>query len=303
MKKIYLAIFTICLTAIGVNAQVELTDDFESYNLGDVSPQATHWRTWAAPGTSADDANVVDIFGQSGFQSLNIDGSGVQDMILKVPSLPTSGIYTIQFGMYIPAGKEGYFNMQGADTPDGTPWGQHLNGGNVYFNEASAGGGDGTVDGTPGQTFSYPEDEWFTVTLTYDLDGLSWGMDINGVNQFVGQEFTFNDPFVELAGINFFSVSTSNEYYLDDIVLAVGLLGTEDIEAKGFQSAMSNGTLVLRAQENINSVAIYNMLGQQVYNANVNSMNSTVDMTNLANGTYIVKVNINGVEGSVKVIR
>ncbi len=66
---------------------------------------------------------------------------------------------------------------------------------------------------------------------------------------------------------------------------------------------MSNGTLTLRAQENINSVAIYNMLGQQVYNANVNSMNSTVNMSNLANGTYIVKVNINGVEGSVKVIK
>ena len=45
------------------------------------------------------------------------------------------------------------------------------------------------------------------------------------------------------------------------------------------------------------------MLGQQVYNANVNSMNSTVNMSNLANGTYIVKVNINGVEGSVKVIK
>ncbi len=43
------------------------------------------------------------------------------------------------------------------------------------------------------------------------------------------------------------------------------------------------------------------MLGQEVYRSATNT--SSINMSNLANGTYIVKVNIAGTEGSVKVVK
>ena len=138
------------------------------------------------------------------------------------------------------------------------------------------------------------------------MDAATWQFAVAGTDVLpAGTPFTSADgtTATSLGGIDFFSIDANNEYYIDTVNYVEGFLGTDSFDSKGFRSAMSNGTLTLRAQENINSVAIYNMLGQQVYNANVNSMNSTVNMSNLANGTYIVKVNINGVEGSVKVIK
>ncbi len=304
MKKLY--ILAIAIFAFTANAQVEVEDSFDFYNLGDISPQATFWRTWAEPGTTDDDADVVDTESQSPDQSLYIDDSGVQDMILLVESVPTSGLYSIQFAYLIPEGKEGYYNMQGAMTPNSDPWNQRLNGGNVFYNEDGAAPGVGTVDATPGQTFAFPHDEWFTVTMVYDLDNQMWALYINGVLQFDDQTFEFNDPFVELAGINFYSISAGNETYLDDLVLYSGditTLATESFEAKGFATAVSNGILTLRANEAIDTVIIYNMLGQEVYNTNIGSLRSTIDMSSFASGAYIIKASINGTVGSVKVIK
>ncbi len=59
----------------------------------------------------------------------------------------------------------------------------------------------------------------------------------------------------------------------------------------------------LQANENISKVAIYNVLGQEVYSAKINAMTSSVDMSSMASGAYFVKVNINGTEGTVKVIK
>jgi hypothetical protein len=59
--------------------------------------------------------------------------------------------------MLIPLNSEGYFNMQGELTAPGVPWNQLLQGGNVFFNQDGLDPGVGVVDGTPGQTFTYPE--------------------------------------------------------------------------------------------------------------------------------------------------
>jgi hypothetical protein len=64
-----------------------------------------------------------------------------------------------------------------------------------------------------------------------------------------------------------------------------------------------NNVLNLQANEAISSVAIFNVLGQEVYSAKVNAMTSQVDMSQMASGAYFVKVNIGGTEGTVKVIK
>jgi len=310
MKKIYILAVALTAFAFSGQAQVDMEDDFDFYNLGDISSQAFHFRTWSGAEGGAEDADVVDTFAASGTQSMLVDGSGVVDMIMLVDENPTTGNYDIQWKMYIPAGKGGYFNMQAALTPAGDAWEQALLGGNVYFNCGGAQGGAGEVSGATDctaavATFTYPEDEWFTVTCHYDNDAQTWGMEINGVEQFTGYVYAFGtQTFEGLAGLDFFSVDSNNEYYVDDLKIGPDVtLSNANFDATGFRSAMNNGTLTLKAQESIDSIAIFNMLGQQVYNANVNSTQTSIDMTNMANGTYIVKAIVGGVEGTVKVIR
>ncbi|MFK5981394.1 MAG: T9SS type A sorting domain-containing protein [Flavobacteriaceae bacterium] len=313
MKKIYILAFAILAFAFTGNAQTEVDDNFDSYNLGDMSSQAFYWRTWSGAEGGTEDADVVNTFAFSGSQSLNVDGSGVTDMIMLVESFPSSGKYSIEWKMYIPAGKEGYFNMQADLTPLNTPWAQALMGGNVYFNCGGLTPGQGMATGVTdcslnnGEAiFTFPHDEWFTVTAIYDLDVETWGMLINGVQQFTDYTFVFNDQiFAGLAGIDFFSASSSNEFYIDDLILFNGdiTLSSESFEATGFAAAMSNGQLTLKANENIDSVEIFNMLGQKVYSANVASLNTTINMSSYANGTYIIKASVNGNLGTVKVIK
>jgi len=62
-------------------------------------------------------------------------------------------------------------------------------------------------------------------------------------------------------------------------------------------------TLTLNAQNNIENVRMYNMLGQEVLRANPNSLDSDIDMSNLANGSYFVKVTIANVTETIRVIK
>ncbi|MBV1924844.1 MAG: T9SS type A sorting domain-containing protein, partial [Flavobacteriaceae bacterium] len=61
--------------------------------------------------------------------------------------------------------------------------------------------------------------------------------------------------------------------------------------------------LQLNANEEISSVVIYNVLGQEVYNASVNAFSSTIDMASYNSGVYFVKVNIGDTQGTVKILK
>jgi hypothetical protein len=62
-------------------------------------------------------------------------------------------------------------------------------------------------------------------------------------------------------------------------------------------------TLTLNAQNNIEQVTVFNMLGQAVIKTAVNSNNVELDMSNLGSGTYFAQVTINGVIKTVKVLK
>ena len=300
MKKNYFLVALLSFVMVTMNAQ--FTDDIEQYATG-TPVDGENWLEWAAGigyGTSS------DAYAYQGTQSMTVGGDGV-DPILDLGN-KIFGTWYLTHQMYVPTGKVAYMNIQG-QTPIGS--GEWVIG-NWFFNQDGANPGVGSIDDSALGVveFSYPEDQWFEVQVNVDISlGIALAtihIMVDGVDVLpVGTPFTSADgtTATSLGGINIYSISAENEVYFDDYVFADSVLETQDFSAKGFKSAMSNGTLTMRANENINSVAIYNMLGQQVYNANVNSMNSTVNMSNLANGTYIVKVNINGVEGSVKVIR
>ncbi len=62
-------------------------------------------------------------------------------------------------------------------------------------------------------------------------------------------------------------------------------------------------TLTLNAQNTIENVAMYNMLGQEVLRATPNAVNSELDMSSLQDGTYFVKVTIANITKTVRVIK
>jgi hypothetical protein len=61
--------------------------------------------------------------------------------------------------------------------------------------------------------------------------------------------------------------------------------------------------LNLRAQSSIQNVSIYNMLGQEVLRTAPNTLESNVDMNQLQTGAYFVKVTVNNVTETIRVIK
>ncbi|MFL0354426.1 T9SS type A sorting domain-containing protein [Xanthomarina sp. GH4-25] len=64
-----------------------------------------------------------------------------------------------------------------------------------------------------------------------------------------------------------------------------------------------NNSLTLNAQKDIQNVAVYNMLGQEVLRTAPNTVNSEVDMSNLQPGAYFVKVTVENATKTIKVIK
>lgn len=311
MKKIYILALLLGAFSFSSNAQQELTDDFESYNLGPISAQATHWRSWSGVNGGSDDANVVDDESLSGLQSVYIPGNELTDLILLVPSAPISGVYTIQFNAYIPSGQSGYFNMQAALTPEGSAWTQALMGGNVYFNCDGNSGGIGGVTGVIDcsafdQTFTYPEDQWFKVDCVYDIDNQAWDMYIDDVQFIFAQPFAFGTQvFIELAGLDFYSAAAHNSMYIDDVVLYNGTIGTEDFAANGF-SVYPNPVkdmLNIKSSAAVDNVTVYDLLGKVVLQENPGKISPAINMSNLASGSYLVQVKIGNSSKTVKVLK
>jgi hypothetical protein len=82
-------------------------------------------------------------------------------------------------------------------------------------------------------------------------------------------------------------------------------LGLQDVAFEGFKYFPNpvNGTLSLRAQDNIQAASMYNMLGQEVLRTTPNGLQDELDMSGLNTGAYFLKVRINDVEQNFRIIK
>ena len=64
-----------------------------------------------------------------------------------------------------------------------------------------------------------------------------------------------------------------------------------------------NNVLTIKAQASIDSITVYNMLGQAVVRSTPNTTTTTVDMSGLQTGAYFVQVSINNSIETVRVIK
>ena len=89
-------------------------------------------------------------------------------------------------------------------------------------------------------------------------------------------------------------------------VLCGESLSIDDVENNTALTYFPNpvkNTLTLNAQNSIEKVVIYNVLGQEVLRVNPNNVDSEMDLSALNSGAYFVKVIIKGVAETVRVIK
>jgi hypothetical protein len=307
MKKHYflVALFAMALTT--VNAQ--FVDDMESYTVG-APIDGDWWTNWGCGGAPGCALMSSDAEAHTGSKSGFVPDDGTTDAVLDLGN-KIFGAWDLVFYMFVPSGQEAYWNLQGTVPIGGGEWIM----GNFFFNQALGNPGVGSIDNSPlgPVTFTFPHNTWFEVHLNVNIDfGISLAscsLDIDGNNVLpVGTPFTDSVGTIPtaLGGIDFFSISADNIYWVDSFEFVdENAVGTQDFASKGFSVYPNpvNNILNLQAKESISNVAIYNVLGQEVYNAKVNAMTSQVDMSQMASGAYFVKVNINGTEGTIKVIK
>ncbi|OUR95094.1 hypothetical protein A9Q87_00700 [Flavobacteriales bacterium 34_180_T64] len=91
-----------------------------------------------------------------------------------------------------------------------------------------------------------------------------------------------------------------------DLALTGTTLNVEQFENPNeftyFPNPVKN-ELTLKAQSNIQNVSIYNMLGQEVLRTAPNTVRSEVSMSSLQSGAYFVKVTINDVTDTIRIIK
>ena len=309
MKKNYFLVALFALAMVSVNAQIDpFEDDMESYAVGQPIFEG-HWTDWGCGGGSGCAIMCTAEQAHSGTQSGLIPDDTTTDAVLDLGN-KIFDLWALEFWMYVPSDREGYFNLQG-EVPIGA--GEWIVG-NFFFNQDLVNPGVGLIDDAVGApvNFDFPHDQWFRIVMNWNIEnGISlstWSMSVDNVIVIAEDTpFTKADgtPPTSLGGFDFFSINANNYFfldtfnYIDDVHPLV--LGTQDFDALGFRSALNNDILTLRANEEISNVSIYNMLGQEVYRSSTNT--SSIDMSSYANGTYIVKVNIAGTEGTVKIVK
>jgi hypothetical protein len=95
------------------------------------------------------------------------------------------------------------------------------------------------------------------------------------------------------------------DFFVDDFSVGSTSLGVDDIETLQFSFFPNpvNNILTIKAQASIDSITVYNMLGQAVVTSTPNTNNGTVDMSALQTGAYFVKVSINNTLNTIRVIK
>ncbi|MBK7036134.1 MAG: hypothetical protein IPH42_07255 [Bacteroidetes bacterium] len=194
-------------------AGATLCDNFDAYTAGDpLGPGASWWTTWSGVEGGAEDGVISTDQAYSGSNSMLVSEGGVNDIILKLGDL-SSGKWRLEWQMYVPDAKTGYYNIQ----ESGSSWSclesritfrplvllefQHHQV-MVSFPFLSA------------DQLSYPVADWFLVEHIIDLDADVMEVYVNG-------SLVFTDVYMgNIGAIDFYSIDANNKYYIDDVLLS-----------------------------------------------------------------------------------
>lgn len=280
MKKIYF----LAIAVLGFSLNAQFTDDFESYPTGPYF--GGHWSTWSGADSGTENIVVSIDQASSGTKSGFIGGDTLQDAVLKLGN-QTSGIWTVEWKMFITFASTGYYNFQENEVIGAGAWGLE-----IYLNRDSATPGVASITTEGGTvevgTFNYTEEEWITLTHVFDVPANTVQILLNGVEVYNGNAYL--DTF-QLGAVDFYSADANNAYYLDDVVLAPGTMGVNDLNASNISvyPTVVKDILNISAKSNISEISLYNTSGQQVLRISPQGTSAQVNVSTLPAGVYVVK--------------
>jgi hypothetical protein len=305
MKKIYLTIFCTLGLVFSTNAQVEF--DFDEFFLGDVVGQVSEIVLWPAAGVTSSQVTTDQAF--SGNQSVvtRPQSGGLVDDILINLGNKESGVWSVEFMTYVPAGATGFWNIQDDENFASTAEAQWN--GQFFIGATASGGSAGLVTWDQGtEVAEYPEDQWFSIIHVFDLDNGTHTVSIDGnlMLDAVGYNDTDGFPVDRIGAVNFFAIDANNLYYVDDFRLVEGnLLSTNDFAIENFRVYPNpvQDRLNIESASVVSEITVYNVLGKEVLHSSPNEISPSIDMSSLSSGAYLVKVSINGASNTIKILK
>jgi hypothetical protein len=295
MRKFVLPFLLVGLMASATNAQVVvIEDDFESYTVnGFIAVQSPIWDTWTMSPGSAEDAPVSNEVAFSGTKSLRIQQNGTLDIVLPIGPY-TTGIYEIEFMMYVPQGNGAYFNLM-HNWPTPYEWATDVwfsNNGTVY----------NMVFQTQGTNGTYPAAQWFKVVALVNLDTdqatltvnnqllHTWQWSINHNNGAPGQN--------KLAAVNFYGHSPQGQqglYYIDDVkvthVNGVSVAETsKDIAFNVFPVPANDVLRINASSAGAYQLTMFDLSGKVVHSARVVNSLYEMNVKNFSEGVYFLRM-------------
>jgi uncharacterized protein (TIGR02145 family) len=221
MKKKYkflLIILTIFFTSELLTAQFLLyEDDFESYTTGGyIAVQNPEWwTTWSGSVGGGEDAIITEDIALSGSKSVLIDETGGATDLLWLLGDIVSGVYYVNFYMYVPVGYCAYYNFQHMESP-GVEWAFEM-----YFHT------DGSckflIAGETLEDYTYTHDTWIYFQHIIYLDGDHAELYIDGVF-YKDWQWSLQAQGApganQLGAVDFYAGgegTDASKYYLDDV--------------------------------------------------------------------------------------
>ena len=130
-----------------------------------------------------------------------------------------------------------------------------------------------------------------------------------------GTWISLDIPFSDWTGIGndsrndlaqFLITSDLNVVYVDNIYIyrpATASVDTDNLLNVSLSPVPATDALKISAQDLIENVTIYNVLGKKVINATLNKREDVLDVSSLKTGVYILKYTINNAVGTMKFIK
>jgi hypothetical protein len=99
--------------------------------------------------------------------------------------------------------------------------------------------------------------------------------------------------------------NVDNDFFIDNFQITDTTLSTGDDTIEGFSvyPTIVQQDLNFNALENVKQLSVYNLLGQEVFRATPNISNSSVDLSSLKAGMYMVRVQVGDAIGTYKIIK
>ena len=189
--------------------------------------------------------------------------------------------------------------MPGATAEAGTPTGCDINGANGVWYEFTP-----EINGFITGTISSPSGV-SSVTFYTAPDQASDETDLVHVDYYQNQCLPSTTATIPVIGNQTYYCFVVNTGGATDIVFDNCQLGTASNEIEGFDyyPNPTNERVNLASVQNIETVVLYNILGQKLISLNVDATTTQLDVAHLAAGAYLMEVTVDGQKGTYKLIK